>query len=56
MNKTASPRLAPPRLSMDAYVDFVDESFRDKAIKHIRRQKEIEERIKKRFSLADQAR
>jgi hypothetical protein len=36
---------------MNAYVDFVEASFRDRDIKHALRQKELEERIDKPFTL-----
>lgn len=55
MSKRASSAI-PPHLSMEAYVNFVDESFRNQDIKHIRRQKELEERIEKRFSLGTRPR
>ena len=41
----------PPRLSMDAYVDFVDASFRNRDIAKALKQKALEERIEKRFSI-----
>ena len=47
---TRTSELLPPRLSMDAYVDFVEESFRSRDSKQARRQKELEEHITKRFS------
>jgi len=39
----------PPHLSMDAYLDFIEESFRAKDKDLVRRQKELEEQIKKPF-------
>jgi hypothetical protein len=45
----------PPRLSMDAYLDFVEESFRTRDIKRAHQQKELEERITEPFNLGDES-
>ena len=41
----------PPRLSMDAYVDFVDASFLHRDVAKALKQKALEERIERRFSI-----
>jgi len=43
--KTPAPEPRPPRLSMDAYVTFLEEAFRTQTPDNIRRQKALEERI-----------
>lgn len=42
----------PPRLSMEAYAEFVGENWRNGNIDQIRRQKEMEERIDKPFCIS----
>ena len=49
------PEPLPPRLSMEAYLEFVEESFRRRNIKHARQQKELEERITEPFNLAEKS-
>jgi hypothetical protein len=44
----------PPRLSMDAYLAFIEESFRTRDIQRARQQKELEERITEPFNLAEE--
>lgn len=46
--KTFAP---PPHISMDAYVAFVEETFRAQESGQIRRQKDLEERIEKTFDM-----
>ncbi len=43
----------PPRLSMEAYAEFVGENWRDGNIDQMRRQKEMEERIDKPFRISE---
>jgi hypothetical protein len=42
----------PPHLSMDQYVDFVEESLRTANADQVARQKAMEERIRKPFCMA----
>ncbi|MBL7114814.1 MAG: hypothetical protein ISS35_03535 [Kiritimatiellae bacterium] len=49
--KTRRPEPLPPRLGMEPYLDFVEESFRERNVKLAHRQKELEERITKPFTL-----
>ena len=42
----------PPRLSMDEYADFVEASLRESNPAHVARQKELEERIRTPFRMA----
>ncbi len=51
--KTHLAEPLPPRLSMDAYLDFVEESFRRRNIQRAHQQKELEERITEPFNLAE---
>lgn len=44
----------PPRLTMEEYVAFIEESLKYADPKQIARQKAIEKRIDKPFSLADE--
>lgn len=41
----------PPRLSMDAYADFVEASLREADPARVARQKELEERIRTPFRI-----
>jgi hypothetical protein len=41
----------PPRLSMDAYIDYLETAFPMQDPEQVRRQKEIEEQIDKPFSM-----
>jgi len=43
----------PPRLSMDEYADFVEASLRESNPARVARQKELEERIRTPFRIAD---
>ncbi|MBN1671515.1 MAG: hypothetical protein JXR37_10805 [Kiritimatiellae bacterium] len=43
----------PPRLSMDEYVTWIEESLRNADPRRVERQKAIEEQIKARFSLVE---
>ena len=43
----------PPRLTMDDYADFISENLEFAEHEQIRRQKEIEEHITKRFCIPD---
>jgi hypothetical protein len=43
----------PPRLSMDAYADFVEASLRDSNPVHAARQKALEERIRAPFCMGE---
>lgn len=47
--------LLPPRLSMDEYVEFVARSLQDCNPQSAIRQKELEERIERPFSMSDQS-
>ena len=49
--KTHTSEPTPPHLSMDAYVDFVEAAFPDRDVKRALRQKELEERIDRPFTL-----
>ena len=49
--KTREHAPYPPRLSMDAYVDFVDASFLHRDVAKALKQKALEERIERRFSI-----
>jgi hypothetical protein len=42
----------PPHLTMDQYVDFVEESLRTANADQVARQKALEERIRKPFCMA----
>ncbi|MEI6168121.1 MAG: hypothetical protein WCS52_13110 [bacterium] len=42
----------PPHLSMDQYVDFVEESLRAANVDQVVRQKALEERIRKPFCIS----
>jgi hypothetical protein len=50
--KTFAPPPFPPHVSMDAYLTFVEESFRAQKPEQIRRQKHLDERIEKAFDMA----
>ena len=43
----------PPRLSMDEYVELVESTLRERDPRLAGRQKELEERVRSRFSLAE---
>ena len=43
----------PPRLNMDEYADFVEETVRRGDPEHMTRQKQIEERILRSFRMPD---
>lgn len=51
MNKTYLCRRIPPHLSMDDYATWVMECLKDITPEQARRQKELEERIEKPFTL-----
>ena len=42
----------PPRLSMDEYADFVEDSLREADMVRVTRQKELEERVKVPFRMS----
>ena len=49
--KSDAPAALPPRLSMSDYVTFIEAAFAQKNPRQSLRQKEIEERIEKPFTL-----
>jgi len=48
-------QVLPPRLTMDEYADFISKNLESADRKQIRLQKEIEERITKRFCIPDES-
>ena len=54
-HSSTTPIPLPPRLSMDEYADFVEASLRESDPARAARQKELEERIRTPFRMAQDA-